>query len=67
MKNILRILLNLHSLRMFARTLTLAQLEDIHHKLSIVVDEARQIELCAEHGVNLRGESPLRALSSRKR
>lgn len=45
MKNILRILLNLHSLRMFARTLTLAQLEDIHHKLSIVVDEARQIEL----------------------
>ena len=45
MKNMLRILLNLHSLRMFARTVTLAQLEDIHHKLSIVVNEARKVEL----------------------
>lgn len=45
MKNILRILLNLHSLRMFARTLTLSQLEDIYRKLSIVVDEARKLEL----------------------
>ena len=45
MKNMLRILLNLHSLRMFALTVTLAQLEDIHHKLSIVVNEARKVEL----------------------
>lgn len=64
MNDLSRILLNLHSLRMFARTLTPQQLEDIYRKLTIVVAESREYDSLLKKKQRIK-EKQLRTITKR--
>ncbi len=64
MNDLSRILLNLHSLRMFARTLSQEQLEQMYSKFSIVVEEGRESDFVAKEQQRLE-QKKLNAIAKR--